>query len=183
MKWYVLYTRSKCEKKVAATLSKKGIENYCPLNVKLRQWSDRKKIIHEPVFTSYVFVRTIETEIHQIKRVCSDIVSIVYWIGKPAIVKDEEINEIKLFLDEFQEVQLEKKEVSIHDKVRILRGPLMNYEGEVLSVSSNQIKLMLPSLGYMMIAETNKNNVHILDKVSNNIPAHIDIEKEELHLN
>ncbi len=183
MKWYVLYTRSKCEKKVAATLTKKGVENYCPLNMKIRQWSDRKKVIHEPVFSSYVFVRTLDTELYRIKSACSDIVNIVYWIGKPAVVKDEEINEIKLFLDEFQEVQLEKKVVNIHDKVKILRGPLMNYEGEVLSVSSNQIKLMLPSLGYMMIAETNKNNVNIIEKAGKKMTDLINVEKEELHLN
>ena len=162
MKWYVLYTRSRCEKKVAATLTKRGIENYCPLNMKLRQWTDRKKYIHEPVFTSYVFVRTMENELHRIKSSTSDIVNIVYWIGKPAIVRDEEIHEIKSFLDEYQDVQLEKKHVNLHDTVRILRGPLMNYEGEVLSVNSNQVKLLLPSLGYMMIAETTKSNISII---------------------
>jgi len=98
----------KMRKKVAAALTKRGVENYCPLNMKLRQWSDRKKYIHEPVFTSYVFVRTMENDLHRIKSTTNDIVNIVYWIGKPAVVRDEEINEIRSFLDEYQEVQLEK---------------------------------------------------------------------------
>lgn len=184
MKWYVLYTRSRCEKKVAANLSKKGIENYCPLNMKVRQWSDRKKIIHEPVFTSYVFVRTLETELHRIKGSCSDIVNVVYWIGKPAVVRDEEIIEIKSFLNEYQDVQLEKKQVNLHDHVRILRGPLMNYEGEVLSVGSNQIKLILPSLGYMMIAEISKSNINIIRSSTNSVyKDSTSLEAEALNLN
>ena len=56
-KWFVVYTKSRCEKKVADLLTKKGIENYCPLNRVQKQWSDRKKIILAPLFTSYVFVR------------------------------------------------------------------------------------------------------------------------------
>ncbi|MEY4660481.1 MAG: hypothetical protein RLZZ42_433, partial [Bacteroidota bacterium] len=55
-KWFAVYTRSRCEKKVAQMLTKRGIVNYCPLNKKLRQWSDRKKYIFEPLFPSYVFV-------------------------------------------------------------------------------------------------------------------------------
>ena len=50
-KWYAVYTRPKWEKKVAELLSRKRIENYCPLNKSIKQWSDRKKTIFEPLFT------------------------------------------------------------------------------------------------------------------------------------
>jgi hypothetical protein len=51
-KWYAVYTRPRWEKKVAEILTDKKIENYCPLNKVVRQWSDRKKIVHEPLFTT-----------------------------------------------------------------------------------------------------------------------------------
>ncbi|HMJ47328.1 MAG TPA: transcription termination/antitermination NusG family protein, partial [Ferruginibacter sp.] len=54
-KWYVVYTRPRWEKKVAATLDERGVENYCPLNRVNRQWSDRKKVVLEPLFKGYVF--------------------------------------------------------------------------------------------------------------------------------
>jgi transcription antitermination factor NusG len=61
-KWYAVYTRARWEKKVSEYLTRKDIENYCPLNKVLRQWSDRKKIVHEPLFTSYVFVNVSEEQ-------------------------------------------------------------------------------------------------------------------------
>lgn len=161
--WYVVYTRSHCEKKVAMQLTKKEIENYCPLNKVVRKWGERKKILHEPLFSSYVFVRTSEQLLYQVKQVSTDVVNFVYWLGKPAIVKDNEIEYIKLFLSEYSEVKLEKCNVNVGDTVRVLSGPFMNHEGNVTSVDKKNIKLMLPSLGYLMIAEINLSNVEVIN--------------------
>ena len=95
--WYVVYTRPRGEKKIAAILSEKGIENYCPLNRVNRQWSDRKKVILEPLFKGYVFIKVSEARKWEIKSV-DGIVNYVYWQGKPAKVRDEEIDKIKKFL-------------------------------------------------------------------------------------
>jgi hypothetical protein len=43
MSWFVIYTRPQQEKKVAAGLTKIGVEAYCPIVTEVRQWSDRKK--------------------------------------------------------------------------------------------------------------------------------------------
>ncbi|MEG2340402.1 MAG: transcription termination/antitermination NusG family protein [Odoribacter sp.] len=55
--WYALYTAPRCEKRVYAELQKRGIECFLPLQKRESQWSDRKKIIEEPLLKSYVFVR------------------------------------------------------------------------------------------------------------------------------
>ena len=55
-KWLVLYTKPRNEKKVAERLTKNGFEVYCPLIKTLRQWSDRKKKVEIPMFSSYVFI-------------------------------------------------------------------------------------------------------------------------------
>ena len=55
--WYALYTKPRWEKKVAGLLDDQGIENYCPINKVTRQWSDRKKVVLEPMFKGYVFVK------------------------------------------------------------------------------------------------------------------------------
>ena len=56
-KWYALYTKPRWEKKIDSVLIRKGVESWCPLQKIERQWSDRKKIIEDPLFKSYVFVR------------------------------------------------------------------------------------------------------------------------------
>jgi transcription antitermination factor NusG len=169
MNWYAVYTRPRWEKKVAENLTKRKIENYCPVTKVISQWSDRKKIVYMPLFTSYVFVRVNAIQLSEIRMV-DGVINLVYWLGKPAIIRDLEIEMIKLFLNEHKTVQLEKTPVSLNDKVRIINGPLMEKEGSVVGISSNKVKLVLPSLGYLMIAEVAKENVQLLIQ-SENIKA------------
>src|SRR5690242_2529438 len=110
LKWYAVHTRQRWEKKVASLLEKKGIEQYCPLNKVLRQWSDRKKTVLEPLFTSYVFIRVAEADHLKVKQT-EGVLSLVHWLGKPAVIKEEEIEVIRQFLTEYPNVQLEKAAV------------------------------------------------------------------------
>ena len=55
--WYVLYTMPRNEKKVAQRLSEAGYIVYCPLQKVRRQWSDRTKVVEEPLFKSYLFIQ------------------------------------------------------------------------------------------------------------------------------
>lgn len=156
--WYAVYTKPRWEKKVAELLSKKGVINYCPLNKVKKQWHDRKKLVLEPLFTSYVFVNTTPQQYSQI-RSTPGIINFVHWLGKPAIVRDEEINAIQSFLTEFSAVQLEKIEVNLYDDVKIMRGPLMYHEGKVVQINNNTVKIELPSMGYALVAKVNKEHI------------------------
>jgi transcription termination/antitermination protein NusG len=164
--WYALYTRPRWEKKVVTLLTKKGVETYCPFNKAIKQWSDRKKLVEEPLFKSYVFVRIAETD-HLTVKSADGVINIVHWLGKPAIIPDGEIEIIKRFLYDFRDIKLEKTEVNVDDKVRILNGPMMMMEGNVVEIKYNTVKVILPSLGYTMIAEINKANVEKIDVLSN----------------
>lgn len=160
-KWYAVYTKPRWEKKVAELLSKQKIENYCPLNTVIKKWSDRKKKVSEPLFTSYVFVRATEQQHLQVKKT-DGIINLLYWLNTPAVIKDREIEAIRDFLNEYKNVRLEKTFVNVNDMVRILRGPLTHYEGNVVGVKSNTVKVVLPSLGYLMVAEVEKANIEIV---------------------
>ena len=160
--WYILYTRSRCEKKVASLLSKRAIENYCPLNRVVKKWADRHKLVYEPLFSSYVFVKAYPTDVYRIKQVTTDIVNFVYWLGKPAIIMDTEIDNIKNFLNGHSNVKIERKDIRLNDRVKILNGPLMDREGEITAIENNKVKLYLPSLGYIMTAEIDINNIEII---------------------
>jgi transcription antitermination factor NusG len=161
--WYVVYTKPRWEKKVSKVLEQKNIEYYCPLNKVQRQWSDRKKIIEEPLFSSYVFVRLNESE-HTTVRMAEGVINFVYWLQKPALVRVEEIDAIKRFMNEYTDVKLEKKPINLNDKVRVMNGPLMQREGNVVEVKSKTVKVFLPSLGYAMVAEVQNTNVEIISQ-------------------
>ena len=164
-KWHAVYTKPRWEKKVAELLTKQQIENYCPLNKVWSQWSDRKKLVHEPLFKSYVFVRIEENEQWRVREVFG-ILNFLNWLGKPAVIRDEEIDLIKQFLNDHENVQTQKCAIKVNDTVRITSGPFSFQKGNVLEVRNNAIKVFLPSLGYQMIAEIKKTNIEVVDKDS-----------------
>ncbi|HVG12246.1 MAG TPA: UpxY family transcription antiterminator [Flavisolibacter sp.] len=157
-KWFAVYTRPRWEKKVHSLLTSKGIESYCPLNKVRRKWSDRIKVVEEPLFKSYVFVK-VDDEGRTPVRMTDGVVNFVYWNGKPAVVKDKEIQTIKKFLDEFHEVSLVKMELKQNERVAITSGPLMDKEGKVLEVKNKVVRVAIESLGYILVAEVDKSKV------------------------
>ncbi len=153
-KWFVLYTKPRWEKKIDASLIKKGIESWCPLQKIERQWSDRKKIIEEPLFKSYVFVRI--SDIEKTNVLMTDgLLNFVYYLGKPAIIKDEEINTIKMYLAEKDaRISIISEEgFRTGEKIRVNFGVFMDKEGTVLRGSKKKVYVQLQSLGQVMVVE------------------------------
>lgn len=159
--WYALYTRPRWEKKVADLLEKKKVEVYCPLNKVQKQWADRKKIVLEPLFASYVFVYITEREHLSIKQT-DGVINFVYWLNRPAVIRNEEIDTIKKFLNEYDHVSVERTQVNLNDRVRIINGPLMMWEGNVVEIRTNTVKITLPSLGQTLVAEIRKENLETI---------------------
>jgi transcription antitermination factor NusG len=158
--WFAVSTKPRWEKKVAGLLEQKGIENYCPLNKVLKQWSDRKKIVLEPVFKSYVFVKIADEKKWGLKQI-NGIINFVYWLGKPARIREEEINIIKKFLNEFANVQVAPT-LAVNSKVRIRQGVLMNYQGILMELSGNIAKVRIDSMGIELSAQFDKKNIEPL---------------------
>ena len=159
MNWYVVYTKPRYEKKVAEGLEELGVEVYCPLLTSLKQYSDRKKKVKEPLFKSYVFVR-IEEEYREDVFQVHGIVRYLFWLGKPAVVRDEEIEAIRGFLNE-TEIQVNLKNYVKFEKVDILHGPFKGMAGEFLYKKKNKLTLRIESLGTMIQAEIQSSQVSI----------------------
>ena len=157
-KWFVVYTIPRWEKKVALLLLQKGIEHYCPLNKVTKQWSDRSKTVTEPLFKGYVFVKVNEALKWEIKEIAG-ILNYVYWLGKPAVVKDKDIDTIKKFLHEFTEVEVINPQLEVDSKVLIKQGVLMDYCGIVLEVSGTKAKVKISSMGIELSAVFDKKNL------------------------
>ena len=159
LNWFAVYTKPRWEKKVAGILDDNGIENYCPLNKVVKQWSDRKKVILEPLFKSYVFVRVKDSEKWDLKNV-NGILNFVYWLGKPARIKEEDIFTIKKFLNEFSDVQIEEvSRLTVNSKVRIKQGLLMNYNGVLVEINGRRAKVRIETLGVQLSANFDKKNL------------------------
>jgi len=157
-KWYVVYVRPRWEKKVAGILLAKGIEHYSPLNKVMKQWSDRKKVVLEPLFKGYVFVRLEESFKWDIRNI-DGILNFVYWLGKPAVVKASEIDTIKKFLQEFSAVEVIEKQLDVHSKVLIKQGVLMNYHGIIVEIAGNRARVNIESMGIQLSAIFDKKNL------------------------
>ena len=156
--WYAVYTRPRWEKKVASLLEDKGFENYCPLNKVNRRWSDRIKVVLEPLFKGYVFVRVSETNKWELLTV-NGVVNYVYWLGKPAIIRDVEIDTIRRFLHEFEDVEVVEAGLQVNTPVRIKQGVLMHYKGILLELNGNKAKVRIESMGLQLSAFFDRKNI------------------------
>ena len=148
MRWYVLYTKPRQEKKVADNLNALGIEAYCPLVTVVKQWSDRKKKVQLPLINSYVFVNIEEHQREDVFKV-SGIVRYLFWLGKPAVVRAIEIEALKKSLEGI----VASYEVSALQKdtiYKIPEGPFQGFEGIVKNVNATTIQLLLVDLGFLI---------------------------------
>jgi len=107
--------------------------------------------VEEPLFKSYVFVKINEEERTAV-RMTNGVVNFVYWNGKPAIIREKEIQTIKRFLDEYENVEARPVELKVNQRVRITNGTLMDHEGKVLDLRHKLAKVAIDSLGYILIA-------------------------------
>tara|TARA_R110001583_G_scaffold164022_1_gene316541 strand:- start:791 stop:1264 length:474 start_codon:yes stop_codon:yes gene_type:complete len=151
MNWYVLYVKPKSEKKVAEMLRKIGVEVYCPLIKEIRQWSDRKKTVENPLFKSYVFVHLKDRERQMVFGV-PGVVRYLFWLGKPAIVKDEEIQAIEQWLndDAIEDITLSK--LNPGDELYLKNGILKDHKAIIQEVGKKRIRLIIPGLGMVLNA-------------------------------
>ncbi len=109
------------------------------------------KVVEEPLFKSYVFVKVNDDDRTQV-RMTPGVINFVYWQGKPAVIKEKEIIAIRRFLDEYENVEVKPMDLKLHQRVKITAGPLMDQEGEVLQVHHKKVKIAIDSLGYILVA-------------------------------
>jgi len=152
--WFAIYTKPRWEKKVDSILLRKGIESWCPVQKVERKWSDRRKVIDDPVFKSYVFVRITSEERLSVLQT-EGVLNFVHFLGKPAVIKDEEVANVKLYLLEKDvKISVESLRAFVeNDKVIIRQGVFMDNTGTVLKAGTRKIYVRLESLEQVMIVE------------------------------
>jgi len=153
--WLVVYTGPRTEKKVYEALVKREIAAYCPLTRVKRRWSDRTKIIQEPLFRSYVFVHVTVARRSEVLRV-PGVLRFLYQERVPAVVRDSEIELIRQFLRDHQRVVARPVSAAggfaPGTQVRVTAGIMMGGEGSVLEVRNNEVKVLIRSLNQELVA-------------------------------
>lgn len=147
--WRAFYTRSRHELKASGRLIEQGLEVYCPTTKTKVRWKDRWKKVEKPLFTSYVFARVDESERIRVLEDVSIVCSVMY-LGKPAVIRDEEIKAIQVLLSQAEEVELRSFEPGA--KVKVSHGALAGIEGVVLQQEGNRLRLRIEALGSEIIA-------------------------------
>lgn len=154
--WYVLYTKPRNEKKTASLLAIKGFTVFCPTQINIKQWSDRKKKVEEPLFRSYLFVQLADYQKECVEVLTTPgAVRFLWWQKKPGIVRDEEIEAIKLFLRVYDKIETAAVTdlVQPGDQVTITSGPFVQKTGELIRIRGNKAYLKIAALGVQLIAE------------------------------
>lgn len=151
MNWYALYTKPRNEKKVVEDLEALNMEVYCPMVTVVKQWSDRKKRIEQPLLSSYVFVKTTEKDRAKVFN-SFGAVRYLFWLGKPAIVKENEILAMKELLQEkYKEITVSGLQPG--NKVTLEEGVFKGQEATFKEQKGNKTILLLESLGMTLILE------------------------------
>ena len=99
------------------------------------------------LFGKEVFVKIDEEKKWDLKKI-NGIINFVYWLGKPAVIKEQEIITIRKFLNEFSDVQVaEERGLKVNAKVRIKQGLMMNYQGLLIGGAPPPVCLPHSSIG------------------------------------
>ena len=144
--WYVLYTKPRHEKKLAERRQSEGWTVYCPLKKTTKQWSDRKKVVEEALFPSFIFIQCEESQRDRVFSYASA-VHYPYWLRKPAIVREDEIQSIKQWMGEVNHQDITIESIPLGSRVRLSGGPLMGETGTVKELRGTQATIVLEQLG------------------------------------
>lgn len=161
--WHAVYLKYRSEKKVNDELLRKGIECYLPLRISKRIWSDRFKIISEPILSSYIFVKVSQLEYYDV-LVTNGALKYVCFENKPAIITDREIELLKAFVNNFNdEIEVVYGRIDKGNFVKIINGPLKNLIAEVVETrGKSNLVLRFGQLGYTLQVDLGQNEVEVV---------------------
>jgi transcription antitermination factor NusG len=155
-KWYAIYSKPRWEKKVDILLQKRNIISWCPVQKVEKQWSDRKKVVEEPLFRSYVFIRIDIKTTEKLNVLTTDgVLNFVNYLGKPAVIRDEEMELIRKYLAE-KDVKIEILSMEGYKEnmeVKVNQGVFMDKTGKIIHGGRKKVYVQLQSLGHVMIVE------------------------------
>jgi len=163
--WYAIYTRANSEKKVAEKLMQKNIECYLPTRNILKNWSDRKKRIEEPLFRCYLFVKVSYKEFFNALNT-PGVVCFVTFGGKAQPIPENQINNIRTFMNQIDhEVILTYERIQKGVTVQVEKGSLQGLKGEVINIfGQSRLMIRIESMNCCLYANILKDEVSLIEE-------------------
>ena len=127
--WIAVRSKPRAEKVAFEQLVKKSIETYLPLVKKRRKWSDRKKWVELPLFSSYLFAKIeLKESIYVLQT--HGVSTIVRFNGNIAVIGNEVIDAIRMALEGGYELE-PTEYFTVGDDVKVIEGPMKGAQGIV----------------------------------------------------
>ena len=140
-RWYALYTRGRHEKFIDAEMRRKNVESFLPLRRIKRQWTDRTVIVEEPLFSSYVFVKTDLRHNSEILAT-KGAVRFVSAKTKPIPIEDSVITSLQNIVS--QKVSLDPfPYLNVGQKVYVRSGLFKGIEGVIVRKDDKRCRLVI----------------------------------------
>ena len=150
-KWYAAYTKSRTEKKVFEELQQNGIEAYLPLQRKLKQWSDRRKWVEEPLLRCYIFVKIDMGDYYRVLNT-RGVVRYITFEGKAVPIPENQIEVLRKIVATEADVEVTSDRFAPGDKVKVVGGPLLGLEGEMVDFrGSRRVMVRFDQLGQHLL--------------------------------
>ncbi len=160
--WYALYVKSRTEKKVALELEAENIEYYLPLEKVLRQWSDRKKWVNEPLFRSYIFVYADQKDFYKALYVPGAL-KYVTFEQKAVIVPPSQIEAIRYYLEEKVHVVADNAQMKEGQKVEVIAGKMIGLQGVLVQVKDKKrVKIEIEVVNSSLFLQIPRNRLRII---------------------
>ncbi len=139
--WFAAYTKSRAEKKTLKALQEQNIEAWLPLQKKMKQWSDRRKLVEEPLIKSYIFVKITREEYLKVLNT-KGVVSFIIFEGKAVPIPEDQIYILKKLVDTDAEMDVTQEKLEIGDEVKVVTGPLFGLVGHLVNYRGKQKVMM-----------------------------------------
>ena len=152
-KWYVIYTKTKLEKKTVETFEKKQIPVYLPECSKIHSLHGKQRVVKVPLLPSLFFAFLTEQQLEKIINI-HGVAGILYKLHKPATIKSKEIDAMQIFLTTHSNVTVEKVPMGICNEYNSFESG--NFDKVAIDMTYGTEKLMLPSLGYCLAAKSSE---------------------------
>lgn len=160
--WYAVYVKSRSEKRVAADFEANGIDYYLPTIKRLKVWSDRKKMVEEPLFKSYIFVHIEQKDYFKVVYTFN-VLKYISFEGKAAPIRKQQIEAIKYYLNEKDPENIENQSWEEGRKVEVISGAMAGLQGELIEVrGKNKVKVEIEVVGKTLVIQIPKGKLQFV---------------------
>jgi transcriptional antiterminator RfaH len=150
-KWYVLYVRSRHEKKANQLLLDDGFRTFLPLQKILKIRKTRKEWVEEPILKSYIFIKVKKYQLYSILQ-NPHVVTYVKFQGEPATVRENDLLFIKRMLLNETTFDIVNGDFAVGKEITIKTGYFAGLKGNISEIrGKNNLVIQIKSLNTSIV--------------------------------